>query len=51
LIKKLVPITIETIMKSCNTHSRIIYGNPVETCEPYPRDYMSTSASFNVIQL
>ncbi len=23
------------------THSRIIYGNSVETCEPYPRDYMS----------
>jgi hypothetical protein len=23
------------------THSRIINGNPVETCGPYPRDYMS----------
>lgn len=25
------------------THSRIIYGNSVETCEPYPRHYMSES--------
>ncbi len=25
------------------THSRIIYGNSVETCEPYSRYYMSES--------
>jgi hypothetical protein len=23
------------------THSRIVNGNPVETCRPYPCDYMS----------
>ncbi|CAG9607080.1 hypothetical protein NEOCIP111885_00770 [Pseudoneobacillus rhizosphaerae] len=23
------------------THSQSIYGTPVETCRPYPRDYMS----------
>jgi len=23
------------------THSRIIYGNPVETCRPYPCYYTS----------
>jgi hypothetical protein len=30
------------------THSRIILGNPVETCGPYPRDYMS-AYEFNQI--
>ncbi len=24
-------------------HSRFIYGKPVETCRPYPRDYMKNA--------
>ena len=25
------------------SHSQFVYGKPVETCGPYPRDYMSES--------
>lgn len=30
------------------THSRCIYGTPVETCGPYPRDYMSECVDYHV---
>lgn len=32
------PFRIKTTLL---THSQMIYGHPVETCRPYPCDYMS----------
>lgn len=31
---------------SLPTHSQIVNGNPVETCRPYPCDYMSETYEF-----
>ncbi len=45
--RKTAEIKIQTEF-SLPTHSRIVNGNPVETCEPYSRDYMSETYEFDI---